>query len=110
MSRATPLSRSLFFCIDMVSKVGIIYFMNNKAKKTLKAIFNDPVSKTLPWIDIEALFVALGASMVEGNVSRVKFDINGKTIAFHRPHNPKTARAYQIELAREFLLKIGVKP
>lgn len=84
--------------------------MNSKAKKTLRAIFADPISKTLPWADIESLFAALGATVMEGNGSRVKFDCNGKTVAFHRPHNPKTARAYQVELAREFLLKIGVKP
>lgn len=84
--------------------------MNNKARKTLQALFADPPSKTLPWTDIEALFVALGARVTEGSGSRVKFDLQGKTAAFHRPHNPKTARAYQVELAREFLESIGVKP
>ena len=84
--------------------------MNSRNRKTLQAIFADPTSKTLPWADIEALFVALGATVVEGRGSRVKFDMAGKTAAFHRPHNPKTARAYQVELARDFLVKVGVKP
>lgn len=84
--------------------------MNSKAKKTLQAVFATPTSKTLPWSDIEALFVSIGATVTEGNGSRVKFDVGEYTIAFHRPHNPKTARAYQVELAREFLLNIGVKP
>lgn len=84
--------------------------MNRKSGKILQAIFAEPTSKPLPWTDIEALFVALGAKVTEGSGSRVKFDINGKTAAFHRPHNPKTARAYQVELAREFLENIGVKP
>lgn len=84
--------------------------MNNKAKKTLQAIFVVPTTKTLPWADIEALFIALGANIAEGNGSRVKFDLNGKTAAFHRPHNPKTARAYQVELARDFLKTLGVHP
>ena len=84
--------------------------MNSKSRKTLLAIFALPTSKTLLWADIEALFVALGAVVTEGKGSRVKFDINGKTAAFHRPHNPKTARAYQVEFARDFLVKIGVKP
>ena len=36
--------------------------------------------------------------------------LNGQTVAFHRPHKPKTARAYQIAIAREFLEGNGVKP
>lgn len=84
--------------------------MNNKARKTLQALFTVPTTKTLPWADIEALFVALGATVTEGDGSRVKFDLEGKTAAFHRPHNPKTARAYQVALAREFLEKVGVRP
>ena len=83
--------------------------MNSKARKTLQAIFSDPTSKTLPWADIEALLVSLGAKVTEGNGSRVKFDLHGKTAALHRPHHPKTARAYQVELVREFLAKVGVK-
>lgn len=82
--------------------------MNSKAKKTLLAIFASPTCKNLAWADIESLFVALGATVYEGNGSRVKFEIKGKTAAFHRPHNPTTARAYQVDLAREFLTKIGV--
>ncbi|WP_300774388.1 type II toxin-antitoxin system HicA family toxin [uncultured Desulfovibrio sp.] len=84
--------------------------MNNKHRKTLRAIFATPPPAGLLWADIEALFLAVGATLREGNGSRVKFDYQGKVIAFHRPHNPKTARAYQIALAREFFEKIGVKP
>ena len=84
--------------------------MNSKHKKTLKALFDSPPPTGMPWADIESLFVALGASVGEGSGSRVKFDLNGETIAFHRPHKPKTARVYQIALAREFLENIGVKP
>ena len=84
--------------------------MNNKHKKTLQAVFGSPVPKGMPWADIESLLVAAGASVTEGDGSRVKFDANGVTVAFHRPHKPKTARAYQVALAREFLESIGVKP
>jgi hypothetical protein len=64
----------------------------------------------MPWADIESLFIALGAAVNEGSGSHVKFDLNGETIAFHRPHKPKMARAYQIALAREFFENIGAKP
>lgn len=84
--------------------------MNNKNKKTLKAVFTMPPPMGLPWADLEALFIALGATVYEGRGSRVKFDLNGETIAFHRPHNPKITRAYQITLARQFFENIGVKP
>ena len=64
----------------------------------------------MPWEDIESLLLAVGAVLSEGSGSRVKFDLNGQTVAFHRPHKPKTARAYQIAIAREFLEDNGVKP
>ncbi len=63
-----------------------------------------------PWADIEALLVAVGATVTEGRGPRVKFDLAGQTAAFHRPHSPKTARAYQITIAREFLENVGVRP
>jgi hypothetical protein len=59
---------------------------------------------------LEALFIAAGTTVTEGDGSRVKFDKDGVTVAFHRPHTPKTARAYQLTLAREFLESIGVRP
>lgn len=84
--------------------------MNSKHKKTFKALFGSPPPKGMLWEDIESLLVALGATVTEGSGSRVKFDLNGQTVAFHRPHNPKTARRYQIAIAREFLENNGVKP
>ena len=84
--------------------------MNSKHKKTLEAIFSSPPPKGMPWDDIESLLMAVGAEMIEGSGSRVKFDLNGQTVSFHRPHNPKMARVYQIIIAREFLEDNGVKP
>lgn len=84
--------------------------MNSKHTKTLTAVFTVPPPTGLPWADLEALFVALGATVTEGRGSRVKFDLMDETIAFHRPHKPKTARVYQIVLAREFFENIGVTP
>ena len=84
--------------------------MNNKHKKTLNVVFSAPVPTGLAWADLEALFIAVGATVHEGNGSRVKFELNGETIAFHRPHKPKTARAYQVTLAKEFFENCGVKP
>jgi hypothetical protein len=84
--------------------------MNSKHKKTLKDIFIDPVSSSMEWRKIEALFVACGANTVEGNGSRVRFELNGVVTTFHRPHPVKEAKPYQVRDAREFLIKAGVKP
>lgn len=84
--------------------------MNNKHQKILAVLFSTPPPKGMPRDDIESLFRAIGAKVTEGDGSRVKFDLDGVTVAFHRPHKPKTARAYQIAIAREFLETIGVKP
>lgn len=84
--------------------------MNSKHKKTLKAVFAKPVSATIPWQDIENMLIATGARRTEGDGSRVKFDLNGHTLALHRRHKPKIAKAYQVSLVREFLELNGVKP
>jgi hypothetical protein len=77
--------------------------MNNRHRKTLQTLYALPTVKSLAWEDLDSLLVALGAEALEGEGSRVKFVVKGRIIRFHRPHKPKTARAYQVELAREFL-------
>lgn len=84
--------------------------MNKKHQKTLKTIFENPVSKTLEWKRIEALFIALGAIVVEGRGSRVRFELNGEVGTFHRPHPRKEAKPYQVRDARRFLEQAGIKP
>lgn len=84
--------------------------MNSKHRKTLEAVFSDPVSGTIAWADIESLLVAAGAQVVEGRGSRVRF-VKGEEVAtFHRPHPAKEAKRYQVRDARDFLERIGVKP
>ena len=84
--------------------------MNSKHRKTLEAIFKEPVSTTLEWSRIESLFLALGAQSVEGRGSRVRFVLKGQVASFHRPHPEKEAKPYQVRDAREFLEAAGVKP
>ena len=74
------------------------------------AIFTLPVPATLEWRKIEALFVVLGAKTIEGNGSRVRFELNSIIGTFHRPHPEKEAKPYQIKDARMFLENAGVKP
>lgn len=84
--------------------------MNSKQKKVLQAIFADPVSPSIRWSDIEGLFVAVGCKAVEGNGSRVRFEKDKMIATFHRPHPKPEALRYQVREAREFLIRLGVKP
>jgi hypothetical protein len=84
--------------------------MNSKHRKTLKAIFTDPVPATIEWASVESLLLSLGCKLVEGKGSAVRFTLNGVTAYFHRPHPAKEAKRYQLRDAREFLTKVGVEP
>ena len=84
--------------------------MKAKHRKTLGAIFTDPVNGNMEWNRIEALFVSLGCQVIEGSGSSVTFEKNGVRAYFHRPHPAKVALRYRIKDARVFLIKLGVKP
>jgi hypothetical protein len=40
--------------------------MNSKHRKTLAAVFTDPVSGTIEWAAVESLLLATGARQIEG--------------------------------------------
>lgn len=82
--------------------------MNSKHRKTLEAVFTDPVSGTIAWADVESLLVAAGAEVIEGRGSRMRFAKDGEVATFHRPHPAKEAKRYQVRDARDFLERIGV--
>ncbi len=81
-----------------------------KQRNTLKAIFKNPVSANLEFKRMESLFLALGAKLIEGGGSRVRFVLNEEVVSFHRPHPHKEAKPYQVRDARSFLKQAGVKP
>jgi len=84
--------------------------MNASHRKTLLAVFSEPVSASLEWRRIEALLLAVGCRLVEGSGSRVRFEKDGQVAAFHRPHPAKEAKPYQVRDARQFLVNLGVRP
>ena len=84
--------------------------MNSRHRETLAAIFAKSQRGTIDWDDIEKLLLAVGAKLIEGRGSRVRFEADGKMAAFHRPHPCKEAHGYQISVARRFLTAIGVMP
>ena len=84
--------------------------MRIKHRKTLEAIFADPISGTIVWRDVESLLEALGAAISEGSGSRVRFTINDMTLFVHRPHPQPEAKKYVIRNVRDFLTSLGITP
>ncbi|MBB2830520.1 UNVERIFIED_ORG: hypothetical protein GGD51_000621 [Rhizobium esperanzae] len=78
--------------------------MNSKQRKTLAAVFKDPVSGIIEWAAIENLLVAAGA--IKRNGSRIKFEKDGTIASLHRPHPDKEAKRYQVRDARELQIRI----
>lgn len=84
--------------------------MKSTHQRTLVAIFSTPTPTNLSWRQMEALFVSLGAQVIEGRGSRVRFALNDVIATFHRPHPQKEAKPYQVRDARDFLSQAGIKP
>ena len=84
--------------------------MNARHRKTLRAIFDDPVRANIPWADIEALFLAHGAERDEGSGSRIRFCLNGIRATFQRPHPQKETDRGAVKSVRKFLTEAGVRP
>jgi hypothetical protein len=84
--------------------------MNSKQRKTLAAIFAEPVPASIAWADIESLLRAVGCRVIEGSGSRVRFERDGIIADFHRPHPEKEAKRYQVRGARHFLAELGLEP
>ena len=84
--------------------------MQKRHAKTLEAICRRPTSGTIRWAEIEALFVALGAEIVEREGSRVAVVLFGEVQVFPRPHpSPETDRG-AVAAIRRWLENHGVKP
>ena len=84
--------------------------MNSKNRKTLEAVFADPVRADIKWADIESLFAARGGALEEARGSRVCVDLNGVTAHFHRPHPEPNTDKGAVKSVRRFLKNAGVTP
>jgi hypothetical protein len=83
--------------------------MNKKHLKTLTAIFARPVSGSIKWSDIEALFVALGADIEEREGSRIGVVLFGEVQVFHRPHPQNETDKGAVVSVKKWLERNGVK-
>ncbi|TVR02331.1 MAG: type II toxin-antitoxin system HicA family toxin [Spirochaetaceae bacterium] len=84
--------------------------VNSKQRKTLEAVFTDPVKAGILWVDIESLLLSSGALMKEGAGSRVGFSLNGVDLIVDRPHPRKEADKGAVKSVRKFLTNAGVRP
>ena len=84
--------------------------MNNAHRKTLAAVFAEPVNGALEWRRIEALLLPVGCAVIEGSGSSVTFEKDGLKVRFHRPHPGREALRYRVRDARSFLQGIGIHP
>jgi hypothetical protein len=84
--------------------------LNRRYQATLEAVFATPVQATIPWRDIEALFVACGGEISEGHGSRVRVALNGVRAVFHRPHPQKETDKGAVKSVRRFLTEAGIGP
>ncbi len=84
--------------------------MNQKHRRTLRAIFDDPDRSNIPWRDVEAMLEAAGAEITEGQGSRVRIALNGVRAVFHRPHPQKETDKGAVRSVRRFLAEADVTP
>ena len=84
--------------------------MDSKHQKTLETIFEKPERANILWRDIEALLIALGAEITDGNGSRRRVALKGVRAVFHRPHPRKETDKGAVKSVRRFLEAAGVKP
>ncbi|NJL59592.1 MAG: type II toxin-antitoxin system HicA family toxin [Desulfobacteraceae bacterium] len=84
--------------------------MKSKHRRTLQAVFENPVRADILWSDIEKLLIACGAEIKQGRGSRVRIALNGVRAVFHRPHPQKETDKGAVISMRRFLTEAGTEP
>jgi hypothetical protein len=82
--------------------------MKRKNLKTLRLLFNRPMSANVRWDDIESLLLELGAQIEEREGSRVLIRLFGERRVFHRPHPSPMTDKGAIANLRDWLSDNGV--
>ena len=84
--------------------------MKRKHARTLELLFSHPVSGSIKWPDIEALFHSLGAEITEREGSRVAVVLFDEVKIFHRPHPSPDTDKGAVTSIRKWLEAHRVKP
>jgi hypothetical protein len=84
--------------------------IKRKHQRTIELIFSVPLSGSLPWRDIEALFQVLGVDVSERAGSRVAVVLFGEVRVFHRPHPSPDTDKGAVASIRKWFEEHGVTP
>ena len=84
--------------------------LSTKHRKTLRAVYDEPVRSNVPWADVETLLLALGAEVTEGSGSRVRVALGGVRAVSHRPHPQREPDKGALTSVRRFLREAGHQP
>jgi hypothetical protein len=84
--------------------------MKRKHQRTIELIFSRPISASVRWSDVEALFLELRAEMAKREGSRVEVFLFGVVRAFHRPHPSRDTDKGAVASIRKWLEENGVAP
>jgi HicA toxin of bacterial toxin-antitoxin, len=82
--------------------------MNKKQRNTYSTLFAEPIRRNILWNDVVSLILALDGQVLQGDGSRVRFDLKDVSLNIHSPHPQKELKRYQVKAVREFLLNAGV--
>jgi hypothetical protein len=96
--------------LKTVPENGTGHPVKKRHRATLELIFVRPVNGSIRWVDIEALFVALGAEVSERQSSRTGVFLFGEVRVFHRPHPSPDTDKGAVASIRKWLDEHGVKP
>jgi hypothetical protein len=98
------------FVVQTMVRGNMTEGLNSKQLHTLEAIYAHPIRANIAWIDIENLFVALGATVLQGRGSRVRVMLKGVKSVFHTPHPQKEANKGTVKSVQDFLKEANVSP
>jgi len=84
--------------------------VKRRHQRTLELIFCRPVSGSVPWRDVLALFQELNAEISEREGSRVAVVLFNEVRVFHRPHPLPNTDKGAVAAIRRWLEQHGVTP
>ncbi|MFH2044832.1 MAG: type II toxin-antitoxin system HicA family toxin [Pseudomonadota bacterium] len=84
--------------------------MKQKHHKTLVLVFGRPTSGNIKWVDIEKMFISLGAEVSEREGSRIAVFLFNEVRIFHRPHPMPDTDKGAVASIRKWLESHGVIP
>ncbi len=82
--------------------------LTKKHLATLEKILHRPTLGTIRWVDIEALFIALGATVTEAEGSRICVRLFNDRRVFHRPHPSPDTDNGAVASIKKWLKENGV--